>query len=68
MGYSVGHVDDDRVVETSVQLRQAQGSFPSAFGAAIFQLVEMLEDEEIIENGAVGKSDKKLVSSSTETF
>ena len=51
----IGHIDDDRAVETSVQLRQAHGTFPSAFGAAIFLLVEMLEDEEIVENGAIGK-------------
>jgi hypothetical protein len=50
----VGHTDDDRFVETSIQIRQAQGTFPSAFGAAIYLLVEMLEDEEIIENGATG--------------
>ncbi|CAF0857757.1 unnamed protein product [Adineta steineri] len=47
-----GHVDDDRLNETSIQLRQAQGTFPSAFSAAIFHLVDMLEDEDIIENGA----------------
>ncbi|CAF5162981.1 unnamed protein product, partial [Rotaria magnacalcarata] len=27
---------------------------PSVFGAAIFHLVDMLEDEEIINNGAIG--------------
>ena len=47
------HTEDDRAFEASVQLRQAQGTFPSAFSAAIFQLVEMLEDEDIIDNGAV---------------
>jgi len=41
-------------LETSVHLRQAQGTFPSAFGAAIFHLVDMLEDEEVIESGAIG--------------
>jgi hypothetical protein len=52
--WSLGHTDDDRFVETSIQIRQAQGTFPSAFGAAIYLLVEMLEDEEILENGATG--------------
>ncbi len=52
----IGHGDDDRVNEMSVQLFQAQGTFPSALGAAIFRLVEMLEDDEIIENGATGVS------------
>ncbi len=52
----IGHGDDDRVNEMSVQLFQAQGTFPSALGAAIFRLVEMLEDDEIIENGATGAS------------
>ncbi|CAF4726018.1 unnamed protein product, partial [Rotaria socialis] len=47
-----GHTDDDRFVETSIQIRQAQGTFPSAFGAAVYLLVEMLEDEETLENGA----------------
>ncbi|CAF0992403.1 unnamed protein product [Rotaria sordida] len=47
-----GHSDDDRFVETSIQIRQAQGTFPSAFGAAVYLLVEMLEDEETLENGA----------------
>ncbi|CAF0895311.1 unnamed protein product [Rotaria sp. Silwood1] len=47
-----GHTDDDRFVETSIQIRQAQGTFPSAFGAAVYLLVEMLEDEELLENGA----------------
>ncbi|UJR28934.1 hypothetical protein I4U23_010152 [Adineta vaga] len=47
-----GHTDDDRFVETSVQIRQAQGTFPSAFGAAVYLLVEMLEDEETLDNGA----------------
>jgi len=41
-------------LETSVQIRQAHGTFPSAFGPAIFHLVDMLEDEEVIENGAIG--------------
>lgn len=50
----VAHNDDDRFVETSIQIRQAQGTFPSAFGAAVHHLVEMLEDEEILENGATG--------------
>lgn len=50
----LGHIDDDRTFETSIQLRQAHGVFPSAFGSAIFYLVDMLEDEEIIENGAIG--------------
>ena len=52
----VGHTDDDRFVETSVQIRQAQGTFPSAFGAAVYLLVEMLEDEETLDNGATGLS------------
>ncbi|CAF3737280.1 unnamed protein product, partial [Adineta steineri] len=47
-----GHTDDDRFVETSIQIRQAQGTFPSAFGAAVYLLVEMLEDEETLDNGA----------------
>ncbi|CAF5228238.1 unnamed protein product, partial [Rotaria magnacalcarata] len=46
------HTDDDRFVETSIQIRQAQGTFPSAFGAAVYLLVEMLEDEETLESGA----------------
>jgi hypothetical protein len=50
----LGHTDDDRFVETSVQIRQAQGTFPSAFGAAVYLLVEMLEDEETLDNGATG--------------
>jgi hypothetical protein len=51
----LAHADDDRYVETSIQIRQAQGAFPSAFGAAVLLLVEMLEDEETIESGATGK-------------
>ncbi|CAF3964235.1 unnamed protein product, partial [Rotaria sp. Silwood2] len=47
------HVDDDRTVDASIQLCQAQGTFPSVLGAAIFHLVEMLEDEEITDNGAI---------------
>lgn len=47
-------MDDERTVDNVVQLRQAQGVFPSAFGSAIFQLIEMLEDEEVIDNGAIG--------------
>ncbi|CAF3405487.1 unnamed protein product [Rotaria sp. Silwood1] len=50
------YIDDDRIVDSSIQLCQAQGTFPSVFGAAIFHLVEMLEDEEIIENGAIDES------------
>ncbi len=50
----VGHTDDDRFVETSIQIRQAQGTFPSAFGAAVYLLVEMLEDEDTLEKGATG--------------
>lgn len=41
-------------METSVQLRQAQGVFPSVFSRAIFQLIDMLEDEHIIDTGAIG--------------
>jgi len=52
----IGYGDDDRVNEMSVQLFQAQGTFPSVLGAAIFRLVEMLEDDEIMENGATGIS------------
>jgi len=52
------HIEDDRAFETSVQLCRAQGTFPSAFGPAIFHLVDMLEDEEIIENGATGVSER----------
>ena len=55
---SLGHADDDRINETSVQLRQAQGTFPSVFGRAIFHLVDMLEDENIIEHGASGKLER----------
>ncbi|CAF1561919.1 unnamed protein product, partial [Adineta steineri] len=47
-----GHTDDDRFVETSSQIRQAQGTFPSAFGAVVYLLVEMLEDGETLDNGA----------------
>ncbi|CAF3808214.1 unnamed protein product [Rotaria magnacalcarata] len=47
------HTDDDRVMDTSIQLCEAQGTLPSVFGAAIFHLVDMLEDEEIINNGAI---------------
>lgn len=54
----LAHVDDDRIIDTSIQLSQAQGTFPSVFGAAIFHLVEMLEDEEIIENGGIGMFDE----------
>lgn len=46
-------MEDDRPFETNIQLRQAQGTFPSAFSPAIFHLVDMLEDEDIIENGAI---------------
>ncbi len=48
------HADDDRFGETSIQIRQAQGTFPSAFGTAIYLLVEMLEDEDTLEKGATG--------------
>ncbi|CAF0812442.1 unnamed protein product, partial [Didymodactylos carnosus] len=55
------HNDDDRFVE-SVQIRQAQGAFPSSFGVAVFLLVEMLEDEEIVENGAtVSEAARKVL-------
>jgi hypothetical protein len=53
-GIVVAYGEDDRTLETSVQLQQAQGTLPSAFGTAIFHLVDMLEDEDIIENGAIG--------------
>lgn len=53
------HNDDDRFAETSIQIRQAQGTFPSAFGVAVLLLVEMLEDEETIETGATGKNNVK---------
>ena len=46
-------MEDERAFETSVQLRQAHGTFPSAFSTAIFQLVEMLEDESTIDTGAI---------------
>ena len=52
--FILAHADDDRYVETSIQIRQAQGVFPSAFGVAVFLLVELLEDEETIDNGATG--------------
>ena len=55
--YHLGHTDDDRYVETSIQIRQAQGTFPSAFGVAVHLLVEMLEDDDTVENGATGESD-----------
>ena len=55
--FPLGHTDDDRYVETSIQIRQAQGTFPSAFGVAVHLLVEMLEDEDTVENGATGESD-----------
>jgi hypothetical protein len=51
---SLGHTDDDRFVETSIQIRQAQGTFPSAFGVAVYLLVEMLEDEDTLAKGATG--------------
>ena len=54
----LGHTDDDRFVETSIQIRQAQGTFPSAFGAAVYLLVEMLEDEETLDKGATGLFNK----------
>ncbi|CAF4414152.1 unnamed protein product [Rotaria socialis] len=47
------HTDDDRIMDTSIQLCEAQGTLPSVFGAAIFHLVDMLEDEEVINNGAI---------------
>ena len=50
----LAYMDDERTVENSVQLRQAQGVFPSVFGRGIFQLIDMLEDEEIIDTGAIG--------------
>ena len=46
-------------METSVQLRRAHGTFPSAFGAAIFRLVEMLEDEEILQTGRISMLRKR---------
>ena len=49
------HMDDERAVE--IHARQAQGTLPSAFAVAVFYLVEMLEDEEILEHGATGLSD-----------
>lgn len=57
----LGHPDDDRANETSVQLRQAQGTFPSVFGRAIFHLVDMLEDENVTAHGASGTV-KEIVS------
>lgn len=51
-------MDDERIVENSV--RQAQGVFPSAFGSAIFRLIDMLEDEEILDNGAIGMRRKSM--------
>ena len=52
--FLLGHTDDDRFVETSIQIRQAQGTFPSALGAAVYLLVEMLEDEDTLPKGATG--------------
>ena len=40
-----------------IHARQAQGTLPSAFAVAVFYLVEMLEDEEILEHGATGLID-----------
>lgn len=48
------HADDERIVETNIQIRPAQGTLPSAFSSAIFHLVDMLEDEETIDSGAIG--------------
>ena len=50
----LGHAEDDRFVETSIQIRQAQGTFPSAFSTAVYLLVELLEDEDTIDKGATG--------------
>ena len=58
--FFVAHVDDDRFTETSIQIRQAQGVFPSVFGVAVHLLVEMLEDEEVLENGATGLLGEKF--------
>jgi hypothetical protein len=59
--FCLGHTDDDRFVETSIQIRQAQGTFPSAFGAAVYLLVEMLEDEDILDKGATGLLEEKII-------
>ena len=50
----LGHTDDDRFAETSIQIRQAQGTFPSAFNTAVYLLVDLLEDEDTIDKGATG--------------
>lgn len=50
----LGHAEDDRFVETSIQIRQAQGTFPSAFSTAVYLLVDLLEDEDTIDKGATG--------------
>jgi hypothetical protein len=51
------YADDDRLVETNIHIRQAQGTLPSAFSAAIFHLVDMFEDDGMISNGAAGTAD-----------
>lgn len=48
------HAEDERIPESNIQIRQAQGTIPSAFSSAIFHLVDMLEDEEILDTGATG--------------
>jgi hypothetical protein len=52
--FSLGHTDDDRFIETSIQIHQAKGIFPSALGAAVYLLVEMLEDEDTLAKSATG--------------
>lgn len=52
--FDLKHTDDDRFVEISIQICQAQGTFPSAFDATVFLLVEILDDEDILDKGATG--------------
>jgi hypothetical protein len=58
--FSLGHTDDDRFVETSIQIRQAQGTFPPAFDAAVYLLVDMLEDEDTLVKGTTDLLEKKI--------
>lgn len=51
---SLVYLDDDRLIETNLHLRQVQGTIPSSFSAGVFHLIDMLEDVGMIENGATG--------------
>ena len=48
------YLDDDRLIETNLHVRQVQGTLPSALSSAVFHLVDLLEDVGVIESGAIG--------------